>query len=337
MSTQRNHPVYYRSSKDKEPAVYAVKHRNSEVRSASRSGGVFTAISDDFLLHGGVVYGCVLKNNDKAEHCRAETAAERDRMRGSKYIQSDMGDVFPQIRQDLESGRKVLFSGTSCQAAGLKGYLGKDYPNLFCVDIVCHGVPSPAVWREYLKWQSKKGKSEISSVDFRNKRDFGWAEHIETIWLKNGKRVDSKVFKNLFFSHCILRPACYKCPYKDVIHPGDITIADYWGIDVAAPGFNDNRGVSLVFLNNASGRALFEEIADKIECIPTKIEDSMQMSLSEPYPVPKNREKFWSDYRKHNFGYIARRYGGTGPAAASRKWLSNIKKRLIHVLHGDNG
>lgn len=336
MSIQLNAPAHARMPKDKEPAVYAVKHRDPEVRNASRSGGVFTAVSDNILLHGGVVYGCILKDNDLAEHIRAETTEERDRMRGSKYIQSDMGDVFPQIRRDLESGRKVLFSGTSCQAAGLKSYLGRDYLNFFCVDIVCHGVPSPAVWKEYLKWQSEKGKSEISSVDFRNKRDFGWDEHIETIWLKNGKRVDSTVFKNLFFSHHILRPACYKCPYKDVMHPGDITIADYWGIDAAAPGFNDNRGVSLVLVNNAVGRALFAEIADKIESIPTKIENSMQMALIEPYPAPKDREKFWSDYRKRNFGYIAKKYGGAGIAATSRKLLSKIPKRLIRILRGEN-
>lgn len=129
----------------KQPKVYAVKHKDETTRAASRSGGIFTALSDLVLSNGGVVYGCVLTDDFDAVHIRADNAEERNRMRGSKYIQSKLGDIFRNVKADLDVRRNVLFSGTSCQVAGLKKYLGKEYDNLFCVDIVCHGVPSKKI------------------------------------------------------------------------------------------------------------------------------------------------------------------------------------------------
>ena len=126
----------------KQPKVYAVKHKDEVTRAASRSGGIFTALSDQVLSIGGVIYGCVLTDDFNAVHIRADSTEERNRMRGSKYIQSRLGDTFKNVKVDLDAQRSVLFSGTSCQVAGLKKYLGKEYDNLFCVDIVCHGVPS---------------------------------------------------------------------------------------------------------------------------------------------------------------------------------------------------
>lgn len=171
---------FYKNNKWIKPLSYAAKHRNFDARMASRSGGVFTALSDRILDNGGVVYGCVLDRDFTAVHIRAEKRDQRNLMRSSKYIQSEMRDVFSSVKADLEDGREVLFSGTSCQAAGLNGYLGRQYDNLLIVDIVCHGVPSPMVWKSYLKWQEKKNGSRVMAVDFRNKRDFGWKAHIET-------------------------------------------------------------------------------------------------------------------------------------------------------------
>ena len=140
-----------------------------------------------------------------------------------------------------------------CLIAGLKKYLKVDYDNLLCVDIICHGVPSPLVWKKYLKYQEQINNGKVISVDFRNKKDFGWKKHIESLVIEKNKNkinINSEIFTNFFYSHNILRPSCYKCPYKDIKHPGDITIGDYWGIEKAAPGFNDNKGVSLVLINN---------------------------------------------------------------------------------------
>lgn len=133
-------------------------------------------------------------------------------------------------------------------------------------------------------------------MNFRNKRDFGWRNHVETIVFKNGKSANSHVFKNLFYGHTVLRPSCYECPYKSVMHPGDITIADYWGIEKAAPEFDDNKGVSPVLVNNEAGEKAFEKVKEKLVWKQTKLEDSLQPPLKAPFPKPKNREQFWSDF-----------------------------------------
>lgn len=311
-----------------QPNVYAVQHKNEDVRAESRSGGVFTAISDCVLEKGGVVYGCILDDHFNAVHTRAENVENRKLMRGSKYIQSKMGDTYKQVEKDLIDGRVVLFSGTPCQVAGLKHYLREEYDNLLCVDIVCHGVPSPMVWERYLQWQEKKNKSKVNSADFRNKKDFGWREHIETLSFVNGKKTNSKVFTTLFYGHSILRPCCYECPYKSIIHPGDITIADYWGIEKAAPEFDDNKGVSLVLVNNVKGQKCFDLVKERVKWKETRIEDSMQQSLKAPYPEPPGRKKFWDDFSKRDFDYITRKYGDNGVLAGIRRILKKIKRRL---------
>ena len=296
----------------RQPKTYAVQHKNESIRAASRSGGVFTALSDWILEQQGVIYGCVLDENFVAVHIKADNARTRDRMRGSKYIQSRLEDTYKNIKNDLIVGRMVLFTGTSCQIDGLRKYLGKQYDNLFCVDIVCHGVPSPKVWKTYLKWQEKRKMSKIKDVNFRNKNDYGWRAHIETLFFENGQIENGKIFTTLFYGHTILRPCCYVCPYKSVLHPGDITLADYWGIEKAAPEFDDNRGVSLVLINNEKGSNFFEQIKDRVKWKETRIEDSMQPPLIAPFPKPNERNHFWYDFDKKKFGYIVKKYGGTG-------------------------
>lgn len=311
------------------PKVFAVQHKDEIVRVASRSGGIFTALSDYILERGGIVYGCALTEDFQAVHIRADSKRERDRMRGSKYIQSKMNDTYKSVKHDLEVDRKVLFSGTSCQIAGLKRYLGQQYENLLCIDIVCHGVPSPKVWKAYLSWQEAKKRSKVKSVDFRNKKDFGWRNAIETLSLKSGQIVNSKVFTTLFYGHHILRPCCYECPYKSVMHPGDITIADYWGIEKAAPEFDDNKGVSLVLINNEKGRFVFDAIKDQVKWQETRLEVSMQPSLIAPFPKPENRKNFWSDFKYRNFAYIAKKYGGAGIGNEIKQVLRRIKRKMI--------
>lgn len=312
----------------KQPKVYAVKHKNADVVAASRSGGFFTAVSDWVFSQQGVVYGCILDENFYAVHIRAEKEEERDRMRGSKYVQSKIGNIYKDVSKDLKDGRFVLFSGTSCQIAGLKKYLGNEYNNLLCVDIVCHGVPSPKVWNKYLQWQEKKNHSKVEKAVFRNKTDFGWRAHKETLTFENGKSISSDVFTTLFYGHSILRPCCYECPYKTVIHPGDITIADYWGIENAAPEFDDNKGVSLVLINNDTGEKVLNLIKDALLCKSTKIEDSMQNSFKAPYPRPITRDRFWTDFSTRNFDYVAKKYCGVGIFNKIMRGAIKIKRRM---------
>lgn len=313
----------------KQPKVYAVQHKNEGVRAASRSGGIFTAVSDYILDQEGVIYGCVLTDEFTAIHVRADSKDGRDRMRGSKYIQSSMGDTYKDVKRDLLDDRKVLFSGTSCQVAGLKSFLGKEYSNLLCIDIVCHGVPSPAVWKKYLTWWEEKNHGKIITVDFRNKKDFGWRDHKEKLSMDNGQVVNSTVFTSIFYSHLALRPCCYECPYKAIMHPGDITIADYWGIEKAAQEFDDNKGVSLVLVNNDVGEKAFDTVKDAVRWRQTRIEDSMQPPLKAPYPMPSNRNVFWSDFLNKDFEYVSRKYGGAGFMNKFKRGVTKIKRRLV--------
>lgn len=308
--------------------VFAVKHKHEQIRADSRSGGIFTAISDQFL-NGGVVYGCILDEDFNAKHIRVENKTGRDRMRGSKYIQSKMGECFKQVKKDLDDGRDVLFSGTSCQVAGLRCYLQREYTNLFCIDIVCHGVPSPKVWHRYLEWISNG--ENVSEVDFRNKSDFGWESHIETIKIGD-KKINSEYFRNLFYGHNIIRPSCYECPYKSIHHPGDITIADYWGIDKAAPGFNDNEGVSLVLVNTEKGGKTFEKAKNDVVWVETRIEDSMQPPLIAPFPAPKERVQFWKDFEEKDFSYIAKKYGTEKKDSFIRRAIRKVKRGIKKIL-----
>lgn len=312
----------------KEPKVCAVKHKDLETREASRSGGIFTALSDIILQDQGVIYGCVLSDDFYAVHIRAEGSGDRNRMRGSKYIQSDMGEIYKLVQADLKNGRSVLFSGTSCQIAALKLLLGREVSNLLCVDIVCHGVPSPIVWQEYLKWQEKKNGGKVVTVNFRNKKDYGWADHVETLVMSNGKRVDSRVFTTLFYGHSILRPCCYHCPYKSIMHPGDITIADYWGVDKVLPDFDDNKGVSLVFINNMRGYKKFEQVKDAIIWRETELYNCMQPPLAAPFHQPEERDCFWKDFYISDFDSIVNKYGGHGLGNRVHMMITKLKRYL---------
>lgn len=169
-------------------------------------------------------------------------------------------------------------------------------------------------------------------MSFRNKQKFGWHSHIETLEFDNGEEVNSKVFANLFYGHTILRPSCYECPYKSIMHPGDITIADYWGIENVVPDFDDNRGVSLVMINNKNGEKIFGAVKCSIEWRQTRIEDSMQPPLKYSFPEPSNRQQFWRDFSEKKFDYIAKKYGGVGFINAVNKKMNNIKYKLSNIF-----
>ncbi len=309
-----------------EPRVYAVKHKDLDVRMSSRSGGFFTALSDLVLDAGGVVYGCVLNSDFEAEHVRADSKGVRDSMRGSKYIQSSLGDTFFNVRKDLDDGQLVLFTGTPCQAAGLKSFLNREYEQLILADILCHGVPSTKVWETYLAWQEEK-YGKCKDVDFRNKKDFGWAAHVESLTFDD-QMISSKVFTTIFYGHHALRPCCFQCPYKSLSRVGDLSLADYWEIDRAYPGFNDDKGVSLIFVNNDKGAKYFEQVKDALDWKQTRLEDSTRPSMLKPFPEPDNRDSFWKDFMGDSFGSVAKKYGGDGTMAKLRKRAGSLKSRI---------
>ena len=190
------------SESEKFPQAFAVKHANAHIRENSQSGGLFTLISDPILERGGVVYGAGFREDLSVCHKRAVTKEERDALRGSKYVQSDMGDAFRSVREDLRSGMDVLFSGTPCQCAGLRHFLElthTDTARLILADLICHGTPSPLVWREYLKWQEARNGQKIVRASFRDKRRFGWHASMETLTFANGTSHSDNLYATIFY------------------------------------------------------------------------------------------------------------------------------------------
>jgi coenzyme F420-reducing hydrogenase beta subunit len=282
-------------------------NKDSSVRRNSRSGGVFTPLSDRILNKRGAVYGCKMDGWGRAVHARATTVEERNLFRGSKYIQSEMGTCFRQVREDLKRGMPVLFSGTPCQIAGLKSYLSKeDTQNLLTVDIVCHGVPSSLVWNKYLDWMKKKYGDEIQAIDFRDKR-YGWKAHFESVKI-GGKWRTTSVFRILFYKHLILRPSCHRCPYANLNRVGDITIGDAWGIETANPSWNDDKGASLVIVNSEKGKMYFEKVQEHLKILNINIYDYLQPNLVAPTESSKEREAFWHDLNEKEFEQILPKY-----------------------------
>ena len=318
----------------KNPNVYALKHKLDDVRKKSSSGGAFTAISDYILSEGGVIYGAAFDETMAVLHKRAETASERNKFRGSKYVQSNLNDVYSQVKKDLKDDRIVLFTGTGCQAAGLKRYLMKSNVNvekLLLVDFICHGTPSPLVFKDFITYLEKNNKTKVVQYKFRSKI-MGWGHTEEAIFLdgrNDYKSTRSQLYKQLFYANLCIRPSCHACRYANMVRPSDITIADFWGIDNYFPEFKDSLGVSAVIINTSKGAKVYSKIVDNIESISSTIEDcsSGQRNLREPTPVNPRREAFWSDYHRNGFEYIAKKYAGYNLKSIIKKNLKAILSR----------
>lgn len=315
------------------PFVYAVRHKDIKEVETSRSGAMFIAISDEILNNGGVVYGAGYKDHFKVAHKRAKTVNERNEFKGSKYVQSDLGNVFCQIKEDLKNGLTVLFSGTPCQTAGLKEFIGKrQRPSLVLVDIVCHGVPSPYIWRDYLFYIEKKYHENIVKVNFRDK-SIGWTGHQESFVFESGKKILKKTYTDLFYKHIMLRPSCGTCKYTNTVRPSDITLADYWGWQKVDPNFNlDNKGCSLVFINTEKGQSIWNKINMNLNYLQTDLSKCMQPNLENPSVLSKHSDCFEKKFLEKDFEHAARRYGDIGwryKLAQQKKRMKNTLKQII--------
>lgn len=325
---------YDRSLNLKEPEIYAARHKDMHEIETSRSGAAFIAISDYVLENGGIVYGVGYKDHFRVVHKRATTKEERNEFKGSKYVQSDLDGIFRQVKEDLKHGNTVLFSGTPCQTAGLNSYIGKRLrDNLILVDIVCHGVPSPYIWRDYLAYLEQKYKSRIIKVDFRDKSRIGWSGHIESYVFDTGRKIESDIYTNLFYKHIMLRPSCGKCHFTNFNRPSDFTIADYWGWEKISNDFNtDNKGCSLLVVNTAKGQILFRKISNRLFLIRSNKENSIQSNLKKTSAFSHKTMDFQIDYRRKGFEYIAKKYGNIGWTYKIHMYRDMIKGKIKHML-----
>ena len=297
-----------------EPLAFAARHKNIHEVETSRSGAAFIALSDYILENGGVIYGVGYTDHFRVIHKRATTKKERNEFKGSKYVQSDLGTIFHQIKQDLKAGLIVMFSGTPCQTAGLNSYIGKKFRNnLFLIDIVCHGVPSPYIWKDYISLLEQQQQSSIAQVNFRNKLKYGWTAHYETFLFKNNIEIDKNSFAFLFNENIMLRKSCEKCPYTNLKRPSDITLADFWGWENIDSKLNsDNKGISLLLINTEKGEKLFNIIKNVLMIKPLPLHQCLQSNLQHPSKANSKRDKFENDYIKHGFKYVYYKYGKDG-------------------------
>lgn len=290
--------------------IYGVKHKDLDERMSSRSGGVFVAIATYVLELGGVVYGAAFNDELEVEHIRITDKAELKKLKGSKYVQSNIKNIFIKVKEDLQNNQYVLFSGTACQVAGLKSYIpNKLAERLITCDIVCHGVPSPKAWRDYIKFVEKKQGKKVIRADFRDK-SFGWNTHFETLYFneEGTDKETSKIYTDMFYWHILFRPSCNECHFTNFRRVSDFTLADFWGIDKFAPEFDDNKGVSLLFVNTTRAEIIFGKIKDSIEYIKATKESCMQPNLQHPSVPAYNRNQFWRDYEKFGFEYCVKKY-----------------------------
>lgn len=273
------------------PECHAARHQEMTEVEKSRSGAVFVALTDHVLKQGGVVYGAVLTDDLRVVHQRATIPGQRDAMRGSKYVQSDMRGIYTQVLQDLKAGLRVLFSGTPCQTAGLLRLVNAEQRSrLLLVDVVCHGVPGPNVWHDYLKLVEQNGGQSVVAVDFRDKQLFGWNRHRETFRLSGSEK--KHFLSRTFYNEVPYRPSCSHCPYARVNRPSDLTIGDFWGWQKVLPQANaDNRGLNLVLLHTQAGRDLFQAVAGRLKVWPVPLNAALQPNLQAPTaPMPRQEE-----------------------------------------------
>ena len=314
--------------------AYAVKNKNENIRMTSSSGGIFTVISDYILEREGTIYGAVFNNEFGVYHSRAINKADREAMKGSKYLQSDLKDTYFNIKKDLQEGKYVLFTGTSCQTAGLYNFIPKnlDCSKLYVCDIICHGAPSPLMWNEYIRFLKKKYSSEINSINFKDKES-SW--HYPQLKIKMNKltykaRHDEDDYLKLFFDHYILRPSCHNCKFTNLQRQSDITMADFWGIEDCNPEFDDDKGISFVLINTDKGKRIFNDISEELIFTEVNIEDGMkkQPSLISPPWRNSRRGEFWRDYNKKGFVYILKKYRGHGFKAKLKKKIKLFLNKI---------
>jgi len=258
-------PVQNQKEERKPNKVIAAINPDEGVRSKSSSGGVFSILAENVIRQGGVVFGARFDENWQVVITSAETIEQLSEFRGSKYLQARVDNSYIQCKDFLKSGRKVLYSGTPCQIAGLLDYLRKPFENLVTVDFVCHGVPSPGIWNKYLEEVTEASKIALKDVKYRTKPE-GWKKfHLGITLDKYGSsyilssRYSDNSYMKAFLSNMILRPSCYACPTKSGKSQSDLTIADFWGVEKVMPDMDDDRGTSIVLINTLKGESVVDE------------------------------------------------------------------------------
>ena len=305
---------------NQERKTYAINSKDDTNRINSSSGGMFLPLFDYVLSQKGIMYTAIFDKDFNVVHERLDAKPDGEtlnRIRGSKYVQSNMIGIYPQVKTDVQKGKIVCFIGTPCQVYGLKKYLGKEYENLLTVDLVCHGVPSPALWEKYLRYQKNKYKSQIKSIQFRGKKYGYHSGGFFTIFFENGKeycasaRVDFML--KAFFKEISSRKSCYHCSFKQLKRCSDLTLYDCWHfselIDNAVP--DDNKGYTNVIVQSEKGMQILRAIADSVEMhsILTDKAERLDGKMISRNAVPNaSRDQFYITLNENGISEAINRY-----------------------------
>lgn len=303
---------------------------DDELRKKSASGGAFAALATKILEDGGVCYGAVQNNDFSVCHVRCDNFELLSKLQGTKYVQSNMSDCFENIKNDMENGLTVLFSGTPCQVDSLKKYVKTkkiNDENLYLCDIICHGVSAPAVFKDFISWLESHYKSSIKSYEFRSKK-ISWRGNSCYVTLADGRELKNdrfaSSFMNVYYSGRITRESCYECKYTSLNRVSDITIGDFWGLENAFPEFEDALGVSMVMVNTKKGQGLFELINGVKE--KADISKAKQPQLHKPCDKPSDREQSREMYSQNGICPLIKKHGGIAKPS--------LKSRIYKLIKG---
>lgn len=315
-----------------QPKAYAAYNKDEAIRLESSSGGVFTLLALQTLQNDGAVFGAALSADCKSvHHTMVSSEADLAKLRGSKYLQSEVGACYERAQAALRGGKPVLFSGTPCEIEGLKTFLRKDYDNLICMDLICHGSPSPKLWEKYVDYQKDQNGQMVKNAYFRHKK-YGWQEYSVKLCFENDSEYIQKLnkdpFMQMFLQNLCLRPSCYSCEFKKKNRVSDITLADFWGSGRVCPDMDDDKGLSLVIVHSVKGGKLLEEIKGKMKLREVPLEDALRgnPSMTHSCNKPEKRDKFMQNMPTLSIPQLEKMY------VKKPSLLAKIKRLLKKAL-----
>ena len=322
--------------------VYAAWSKNNDIRFESTSGGLFSELVSPVLDNGGYVFGAAYDNDMSIHHICVSSLEDLHAIRQSKYSQSNVDSIFKDIKSLLLNSKIVVFCGSPCQVAGLRSYLGKDYDNLICIDLIRHGVPSPEVFARYLL--EKGGEHKVTAMSFRNKHPESRSSTLD-YWLDNGEKIsesyeESPYIKG-FIQNLYVRPSCFQCKYKGIERCSDITIGDFWGIDEFHPGFSDDKGTSAIIVHSEKGIQMFEKIKDQLAYVEATSHEVGAWNSCIYRPVEKNirRKEFFEKWNHETISEavleleVLNKNNGQSTKKVN-SLLEKLKRVLIRKLNG---
>lgn len=327
--------------------AYACYNTDVVTRLSSSSGAVFSVLASYVLAKSGVVYGVAMSDNCYfSEYICVNSSKDIKRLRGSKYLQANLGDTFKNVKVNLEAGKTVLFTGTACQVNGLKKFLSYtniDQKNLICVDVICHGVPSPALWKKYAEYREEQQKGKLQLINFRckneNRIDYNMKEILGNMctgddeWKKLYISKDKDPYMQMFLRNYCLRPSCYECLAKKE-KGSDVTIGDFWGSEKIVPDMNDGRGISLVLIRNERGMKIWEKISEFLCVQEVSYESGIRYNSAEYKSVvrPTQRDTFFEDFKNMSFEELERKYVVPSNTTLKRKLKNRIKSIILPLI-----